>query len=104
MLQAQSNEGTSIVWLSSFQLSRVNSPDDSSEKMSPRVRVRVSLEFASKGPFNVYLKLFTFPFFSMMLIWNSGFPKEGKSMTVALLICVPSTERTRGKATVRGLP
>ena len=27
-----------------------------------------------------------------------------KSMTVALLICVPSTERTRGKATVRGLP
>ena len=104
MLQAQSNEGTSIVWLSSFQLSRVNSPDDSSEKMSPRVRVRVSLEFASKGPFNVCLKLFTFPFFSMMLIWNSGFPKEGKSMTVALLICVPSTERTRGKATVRGLP
>ena len=42
MLQAQSNEGTSMVWLSSFQLSRVNSPDDSSEKMSPRVRVRVT--------------------------------------------------------------
>ena len=62
MLQAQSNEGTSIVWLSSFQLSRVNSPDDSSEKMSPRVRVRVSLEFASKGPFNVCLKLSRFHF------------------------------------------
>ena len=64
----------------------------------------ISLEFAFKGSFNVCLKLFTFPFFSMMLIWNSDFPKEGKSMTVALLICVPSMERTRGKATVRGLP
>ena len=100
----QLNIGISIVWLDSFQLSIVKLPDESSGKISPKVKVRVNLVLAVKGLSNVCLNVFIVPFLSIIVNWNSGFPMDGKSMTVALLICVPSTERTNGKDTVRGLP
>ena len=78
----------------------VKLPDDSSEKMSPRVRVSVSLVLAVIGVSRDCWKLFNVPFFKRMNSLKTGFPMEGKSMTVALLIWVPSVERTRGKATV----
>ena len=76
----------------------VNSPDDSSEKMSPRVRVRVSLEFASKGPFNVCLKLFTFSIFQYDAHLEFRFPerREEHDGGVAHLCTVDGTDQREG--------
>ena len=78
--------GISIFSFFSFQSSTVKSPEDSSEKISPRLNVNVSLALASSGLLNACLKLFTLPFLRMIASRNSGYPADGNSITVLLLI------------------
>ena len=95
-----SSVGISIVCVSSCQLSRVKLPEPPSEKISPKTSVSVSLVFAFNDEVRFCLYVLTSPVFSVMKSWNKGAAEEGKTMTVALLICVPSVDKTNGKVTV----
>ena len=96
----QSTIGNSMVSLTSFQFSIVKSPVLPPDKISPITMLRVRRVFADKVEFRLRDSLCTLPSFNVMSNSSGGVSEDGNTITVALLISVPSSERFRSNLIV----